>query len=266
MKVAVLKGLPQFDHNSDTYRAAAENDTLHTVTAAEFPLPDGITTDDMEHLYDDQLSRSRTAYPIYQALRTSGPGQRCTYCRCQTADTLDHYIPKKVLGALSIEPWNLVPCCTRCNRNLSAAWETDPSRRMLHPYFMPDLGRWLQAEIVDSEDPYVVFRAEPDPNQLNEEIGMRIRAQFDALHLRETLGSIAIDELQIIQKRVNNNFSLEHLARDHLLEQAAELFELDTNSLRGVLCETAANDANFIQNHLRAASSTPPVATSSSLP
>jgi hypothetical protein len=253
LRTTVIKSLAQFDTNSYIYRAAAANDSLHTVNAALFPAPGGLPDEDMERLYDNHLAESRTAYPIYHQLRRSGPGERCTYCRNQTADSLDHFIPKKVLPALSIEPWNLVPCCTPCNRNLSNTWETDPSRRRIHPYFMPELNRWLHAAIVDDGDVYPVFRAEPKSGDLDDELCSRILAQFEALNLRETLGSIGIQELQVIQHRLRTRFEDEDSARAHLLEQADELFELDANSLRGVLYEATALDDEFVRTHLRSA-------------
>ncbi len=257
LRAKVLRGLEQFNLNSVTYCKAAANDVLHTVKVEHFPYPGGLQSDEMERLYDNHLSRSKTALPIYSGLRLSGPDERCTYCASQTADSLDHFIPKKEYSALAIEPWNLVPCCTRCNRNLSRTWVTEASTRMFHPYFMPDLRRWLYAKIVNCADPYVVFRAEPDLSLLDAELCSRISAQFDALNLQETLGSIALQELRAIQHRLRTRFNSEAVAREHLQEQACELFELDKNSIRGVLYETAADDQTFIQNHLRSSAPDP---------
>ncbi|WP_191986299.1 HNH endonuclease [Mycobacteroides salmoniphilum] len=204
----------------------------------------------MRKLYEQRLARPRTpAYPIYEQLRNSGAGRRCAYCRAGTARTLDHFIPKHHIGTLAIEPWNLVPCCDSCNNHLGHRWDRSPSGRAIHPYFMPDLGRWLRASVDVSHDPtepaIVVYRPDPDPS-LGEELCSRVRAQFEALSLRGTIGTFAVDELQTVQRRLQTRFWDEHDAREYLAEEAEVLLEYDSNSIRGVLYEALSVSTAFI--------------------
>lgn len=259
LKTVVLASLSQFDCNSQAYQRAAAADALHTLTVADVPTPGGLTAEQMHRLYKEQLAAARSAaYWIYQSLRQSGPGRRCTYCRYQVADSLDHVIPKTLMSALSIEPWNLVPACSLCNRSLRAQWPTDPAQRMLHPYFMPKIGRWLYARVdngTPGTDDEVVMRfyAEPNTQEFGEELCSRIRCQFTALGLDRTFGTIAVDELRPIQATLRAHFERKDDARAHLSEQSDIHFEGEPNNMRGVLYETLAQDDTFIGNHLKRA-------------
>lgn len=251
---AVLQALALFDVNSRTYQEAAEADQLHLLTHEHVRLPDDLPHQVMIKLYEQRLARPRTlAYPIYEQLRKSGPGRRCAYCRSQTARTLDHFIPKHHIGALAIEPWNLVPCCDSCNNYRGSRWDRTPHGRAIHPYFLPELGRWLRASVDVSTDPIepviVIYRAEPDPD-LGQELCARVRAQFEALRLRQTIGTFAVDELQTVQRRLRTRFRAEHLAREYLAEEADILLQHDANSIRGVLYEALSASSAFICAHL----------------
>lgn len=257
LKMIVLESLAQFDDNSQAYQIAAAADALHTLAIEDVPTPGGLTDEQMHQLYKEQLAAAQSeAYNIYRSLQLSGPGRRCTYCRYQVADSLDHVIPKTLMSALSIEPWNLVPACGLCNRRLRAQWPTDPAQRMLHPYFMPTTGRWLYASVDNGtpstdEEVMIRFRAQPDNQVLGEELCSRVRFQFAALGLDTTFGTLAADELRPIQTTLRQRFEREDDAREHLSEQADIHLASDVNSLRGVLYETLAQDDTFIGNHLK---------------
>lgn len=256
IKTAVLAALSQFDINSLTYQIAATADALHTLTVEDVPAPGGLTDAQMHRLYKEQLaSPASAAHHIYRTLQLSGPGRRCAYCRYQVADSLDHVIPKALMSALSIEPWNLVPACSLCNRRLLDRWPTDPAQRMLHPYFMPTIGRWLYATVDNGspgteEEVVVRFRAQPD-SELGEQLCGRVRFQFKALRLGTTFGTLAVDELRPIQATLRQQFERKDDARDHLSEQADIHLAADVNNLRGVLYEALAQDDTFIGNHLK---------------
>lgn len=256
IKILVQASLSQFDSNSQTYQTAAIADALHSLTADDVPRPGGLSDEQMRRLYKEQLAAARSAaYHIYLSLRQSGPGRRCTYCRYQVADGLDHVIPKALMSALSIEPWNLVPACSLCNRRLLDQWPTDPAKRMLHPYFMPRIGRWLYATVDNGspgtdEEVVVRFRAQPD-SQLGEELCSRVRFQFRTLGLDATFGTLALDELRPVQTTLRQQFEHKDDARAHLSEQAEIHQASDVNSLRGVLYEALAQDDIFIGNHLK---------------
>lgn len=47
-------------------------------------------------------------------------GERCHYCKTEMATTVDHIIPKALLGKDG--GYNLVPCCVKCNMAKKSLW------------------------------------------------------------------------------------------------------------------------------------------------
>ncbi|RSX51422.1 HNH endonuclease [Bifidobacterium samirii] len=61
----------------------------------------------------------------------------CPYCYyANTVDTIDHFFPKSIFPEYSIYSFNLIPCCSKCNRIKS---DTLPSsgKRYIHFYVDP---------------------------------------------------------------------------------------------------------------------------------
>ena len=50
----------------------------------------------------------------------SANNHACPYCNVATVDTLDHVLPKKIYPEFSVLAQNLVPSCSRCNREKSS--------------------------------------------------------------------------------------------------------------------------------------------------
>lgn len=61
--------------------------------------------------------------------------EKCPYCRINTPDTIDHYIPKDDFPEFSFLPINLVPCCDKCNRIKGTRWKDENGRFFLNYYF-----------------------------------------------------------------------------------------------------------------------------------
>lgn len=252
-KQAIMKSLSHIERNSTAYRDAAVIDSLHTMEVEDFPLPPGLSKKDMLALYKRRLASSQApaqAAEIYRRLRALGPVRRCAYCRSAPARQLDHFMPKDSFAALAIDPWNLVPCCGFCNLKLLADWEREPSKRRLHPYFMPQIGRWLSADLDIGDprngiEPIIVYRAEPDRTQLGEELSNRVREQFNRLDLGATLADAAASTLEDAKWLLRLSITVpREVARANLIDQARVHLAQDPNHPTGVLYEALAiNDA-----------------------
>ncbi|MBB3749861.1 hypothetical protein FHT44_002322 [Mycolicibacterium sp. BK634] len=260
LKALVTQSLQYIEKNSETYREVAARDALHTTSADDFPLPVGLTREHLFDLYTNRLANrtkaSAQAKIIYRALRDAGPDKRCAYCRSSPARQLDHFMPKDGFFTLAIEPWNLVPCCNTCNQALLARWNTIADQRMIHPYFMPPLGRWLAARIdvgdpANNIEPIVVYTAEPNPDMLEEELCNRVREQFRQMDLAATLSDAATTDLEDAKwsVRLSSPGSRDN-ARADLMHQARVRLNRDPNHPIGVLYEALANDNGFIDFYL----------------
>ncbi|WP_411353243.1 HNH endonuclease [Gordonia bronchialis] len=124
---------------------------LHETAPGTYSV-NGLSDIELRWLYENQLVRQgRKARHVYDHIKTNALHGLCSYCQYGTANTLDHFIPVSVVQALSIDPWNLVPACDRCNKLLLATFATQTEQQLLHPYAQPqsvptDL-RWLRASV-----------------------------------------------------------------------------------------------------------------------
>ncbi|WP_133176499.1 HNH endonuclease [Nocardioides currus] len=239
--MTLLKSISDFTLNSAAYRASAASSSLHKATAEDYEIV-GIADADFHQLYKSRLARPGSpAYQYYERLRTSAAHGLCAYCRYGQAKTLDHFIPKTTIAGLSIEPWNLVPCCHQCNHKLGRNWSDQAHEQMLHPYFAPDLGRWLAAEVHPTRPASVSFQAVPDPT-LPDGLRRQVVNQFEALGLAELYAVVSSQELAGLSRRlvsVGDEIDIP----SYLDELATLAFCGDLNDRRGVLYEALSQSS-----------------------
>lgn len=227
--------------NSTKLQNAASNGDLHETTASEYAVS-GLSRKDLLWLYDAQLTRKTgPGREIYNKIMVTA--DLCAYCHHGVAATLDHFVPKTTVPGLSIDPWNLVPACARCNHELLDNFSSLPTEQMLHPYFTPSIGRWLTASI-DHVDPVTVrFAATPEVD-LAPELQARIRNQFSRLRLGQLYSIVCASELVGLSRLLSSQFRHADASEvsAYLSELALPGFETDQNDRRAVMFETLAGD------------------------
>lgn len=88
---------------------------------------------------------------------TSATGRRifntCQNCTINEVDSFDHYLSQSQFVEFNVNPKNLVPCCTACNRKKSAKWTENGNRIFLNLYLdhLPEL-QYLFVTIHGSDD------------------------------------------------------------------------------------------------------------------
>ena len=124
---------------------------------ADFQLPD-VTAKEMSWLYENKMvGKTAPGRPVYDAIKTASPQGRCPLCGHRDVTTVDHYLPKSAYAALSVNPANLVPACSECNRMKSSA-----VKDFLHPYYdNVERDRWLWARVLETSPPAVQFAVQP---------------------------------------------------------------------------------------------------------
>ncbi|BCW42792.1 hypothetical protein StoSoilB3_43270 (plasmid) [Arthrobacter sp. StoSoilB3] len=238
----VLGAVQNFDANSTSYQGAILDNLVHSLSNDSYPVP-GISGDEMQWLYSTQLAkRSRPARVIYDSIIQSAPNGLCCYCQYGKASTLDHFVPKTVIPALAVDPWNLVPCCMDCNHTLLDRFGCVPEEQLLHPYMMPDIGRWLHAEVVEGLPPTVRFRVEPE-DRLDGSLRSRIYNQVEALRLNHLYAVVSTQDLCEVSINASRIFPLQGAdgVHDHLEEMSQDYLSINMNSRRGVLYEALAS-------------------------
>lgn len=212
------------------------------------PVVSGVADDEMKWLYDAQLGqKGRPAYEgPRQRMLAAAPYGQCSYCQFGVAKTLDHFVPKSLVPALSIDPWNLVPCCHQCNNEINDDFSLNTEEQFLHPYAMPNVGRWLAAEVLKTDPVSVSFTAEPSTS-LSPGIAARILHQFTSFELADMYAVASSSEIAQLSITFVREFGHEQPSevRKSLLQSAGGALEEDVNSRRGVMLQALADDAWF---------------------
>lgn len=246
LRAAVRASIPQLEANADIYRENVAAAALHSVLAHDFPLSQ-LGDNDMKWLYNQRLVRSTSpGRQIYDQLMVAAPNGLCAYCQHDEATELDHFVPKDHVASLSIEPWNLVPSCHRCNHLMGKLWSGEQDKQMLHPYNVPPLGRWLYAKVDRTTPPAVLFSADPD-SSLDQQLANRICEQFKTLQLHVLFSKAISSELSGLNARLPRQYDDQAELQKFLTESAAVAFADDANSRRGALYEGLSNDSWYIE-------------------
>ncbi len=114
---------------------------------------------------------------------------------------------------------------------------------MLHPYFVPPIGRWLTASVERVRPTAVRFAATPDAG-LAPELQARIRNQFERLDLGRRYSVICASDLVGLNRRLPTRFGGAQPGEvsAYLTELALLSFETDQNDRRAVMFEALAAD------------------------
>jgi 5-methylcytosine-specific restriction endonuclease McrA len=243
LRQKVVDACANFLTNSARLQAAAADDKLHQATASDYPV-ERLSRDNLLWLYDAQLSRKRRpGHEIYDKIMVNAPFGLCVYCHHSVATTLDHFIPKTIIPSLSIDPWNLVPACSDCNHGLLDAFSDQPAEEMLHPYFIPSIGRWLTASIDHAHPVTVRFAATPDAS-LAPELQARIRYQFDRLRLGPLYSVLCSGELVGVSRTLSSLLggAAPGEISAYLSESALPWLKTDQNDRRAIMFEALAAD------------------------
>lgn len=59
----------------------------------------------------------------------------CPYCLIGEDSSFDHYLPKGKFPEFSVLPYNLIPCCSKCNTYKSECWLDGSNRKIINLYY-----------------------------------------------------------------------------------------------------------------------------------
>ncbi|WP_328434825.1 HNH endonuclease [Streptomyces sp. NBC_00425] len=189
------------------YVAAAQATTLHNLDPKDFK-PDEVTTSEMTAVYTSRMAKKGAAgRGIYDDLVLAAKEGRCPLCGQRQVSTLDHHLPKSLFPALAVDPLNLVPACSDCNKlklDVSPAGVEDQT---LHPYFdNVEQQSWLYAEVVESAPAALRFFVRP-PADWSDVLARRVESHFKIFGLAALYGAQAAQLLSDIRYVLTENYS-----------------------------------------------------------
>lgn len=237
----------RFERYSNEYQEKVLSDSMHQIDPSRFSFPN-LSASELQYLYTGRLvGSSGDARRIYDKILANAELGLCSYCIFNSADSLDHFVPKSVVPGLAIEPWNLVPSCTDCNRKLSSTFSVEGNKQPFHPYGQSlNLGRWLYAEVASLKPISIKFFVKPNTD-LDLVLQDRIHWQFDQLKLERLYSVVSGSDLVEISHTLTKQFPIarQSTIEEYLFEQSEIQFGINTNRRKGVLYEALAQDPEY---------------------
>jgi hypothetical protein len=157
-----------------------------------------VTKEELKVIYSSHMvGRGKPARVFYDKLLAQAPRGLCPFCGFTDADTLDHYLPKAKYPQLSVLPINLVPSCSKCNKDKHTAIATTAEEQSLHPYFDHQHfinEQWLYAEVIPT-NPMTIHYFVQAPADWDNISKRRVQSHFDNFKLASRYAIQACNEL-----------------------------------------------------------------------
>ncbi len=160
------------------YDDLANSGELYTIPKHDM-VGSSANKDDMEALYTQKfVPKSEPNRDIYDKLFLLAPYGICPFCQQNPVKNLDHFLPKAKYVTYTVTPYNLVPCCSDCNKDKADSAFDSYEKQPFHPYYDDfDDFVWMKAELIEKEPVSFQFYADP-PETFSLEKRNRIRHSF----------------------------------------------------------------------------------------
>ena len=162
--------------------------------------------------------------------------------------TLDHHLPKSAYSAVAVNPANLVPACSDCNKTkLASIYST------IHPYFDEiENDRWLYARVLE-RSPAVAEYFVTCPKHWPEELSLRVKEHFKLFSLSNLYSFLAARALSGISSKLAIAYAAggAESVRLNLSEDATSWQKVDINCWETVLYEALSESQWFCEGGFR---------------
>lgn len=235
----------------EVFRAGAAEGFLHDLKPEEFQLP-GIGQDEkvVTWVYENGMVKGGPGRAIYDELMAAPEHERCPLCGHGTVSQLDHFMPKSRYPALCVDPLNLIPACSDCNKTKGDTKAGTAEELPLHPYLDNiDRESWLAARVIHEEESVrLEFFVSPPPGW-DQVLTARARNHFKLFGLRRTYALQANRFIGEIRGQLPPMLAYggAEEVRRHLLAGAASSLSRRPNSWMGVTYRTLAGDDLFCE-------------------
>ncbi|MGG3940956.1 hypothetical protein ABEV54_05765 [Peribacillus psychrosaccharolyticus] len=185
----VYNNISSFKERSTNYKKLAERQTLYQISSE---LKNDFIYENMTFLYGKlrDSSHSRTYYD-----KIMGFSKICPYCGVQISSSLDHYLPKRHYPMFSVDPMNLLPCCSDCNTTKGEHKQLQESET-LHPYFDKYSNvRFLEMDVIEIDDNVAFQYYLNIPSDLSMQEYRKVAKHFELLELNRMYSILASTEV-----------------------------------------------------------------------
>ncbi|WP_366985281.1 HNH endonuclease [Bacillus thuringiensis] len=185
----VYLNISNFINRAENYKELAKIGKLFQIDGE---LKDKFSYKEMIFLYG-KLRDSKHSRTYYDYLL--GTSIDCPYCGVQLSASIDHYLPKMHYPMYSIDPVNLVPCCSDCNSKKSEHKQLE-GQETFHPYFDKiSESQFLFAKAVEIEGNVAFKYYLQQPDDLEDAAFIKLSNHFNKLQLEGFYSILASKEI-----------------------------------------------------------------------
>lgn len=162
--------------------------------------------DDLLTLYKYQSKVIREVRESIKKLQVKTIISTCQNCTVDSANSLDHILPKAGFPEFIVNPKNLFPCCTTCNSYKLDAIEDDAGQKFLNLYLdeLPKV-QYLFVEIFLDENDDLDFRfsLKNDRGSISKDFFSVIENHYIKLHLLERFKLKSIEYVSELESKIS---------------------------------------------------------------
>ncbi len=213
----------------------------------------GASKSELISLYDDKFSKKgQLARKYYDEIILLAPNGRCPQCGQRQVKNLDHYLPKSKYPLLAVVPYNLVPCCSECNKNKLDKVPYSREMETIHPYYDDfDDQVWIKA-IINEQDPLSFEFYACKPEGWSELKYKRAKNHFITFGLNELYkpyaAEMVITEIGWIKRLLQK--CGEDVAKQEILDRMADEQKIRKNTWKAAIYEAIYNNEWFWKQYL----------------
>jgi len=175
----------------------------------------------------------------------------CQYCTLETAEEMDHVVGQAEFPEFTMHPKNLIPACSKCNRNKGQYWRVNNVKNILNLYLdtLPQVHYlFLDVNIDQFNDLDFSFRLNHDPS-ISVGLWSLLQRHFTKLDLLQRMKKEAIKNLTEFQVRIRNQVAVGQSVADITqvtLSTAADIRQnYGANYWKAVFEEGLVNSVHF---------------------
>jgi hypothetical protein len=211
-----------------------------------------LSKEDLLTLYNSQSSVIISLKANIQKLQIKTIVNTCQNCTIDSANTLDHILPKSKFPEFVVNPKNLFPCCSTCNSYKVDSIKASQGQLFLNLY-LDDLPeeQYLFVDIFLDEFQEINFRfsLKNIDNKIDRELFSIIESHYNKLHLFERM---RLKSIEYISELENNILTFrKSLPINNIIEHLIESINIDKkaygyNHWKCILEITLLNSPIFI--------------------
>jgi hypothetical protein len=226
------------------YKIKFDNNDLLSIDAY------GFNGEDKENLLKLYSSKRKSIIELKKKLTTNEFKQRintCPNCTIETVASLDHFIPKDEFPEFSVNPINLIPCCSTCNSKKTVNWKCDQYLLFINLYsdIIPKM-QYLFVDITSKTEFNFIIKNE---NNIDIDLYKVIESHYNRLELQQRFkenSDEVISELDIQISSFKDLISDENELLKVIKNHYSKKEELDgINNWKIVLIKAMLNSAVY---------------------